>query len=57
MIRTRIYLFKTKLTKWVRACLFDEPLQASGESGLAVQKILDAVYRSAAQGGKEVAID
>ncbi len=51
------YLFKTKLTKWVRACLFDETLQASGESGLAVQKILDAVYRSAAQGGKEVAID
>jgi predicted dehydrogenase len=39
----------------VDACLRDTPLRAPGEAGLAVQKILDGVYRSAAA-GKEVAI-
>jgi hypothetical protein len=29
---------------------------APGEDGMAVQKIIDGIYRSAAAGGKEVAI-
>lgn len=50
------YLFKLKLRNWVDGCLHDKPLMAPGEAGLAVQKIIDGVYRSAAA-GKEVKID
>jgi predicted dehydrogenase len=39
----------------VDGCLKGSPLKAPGEAGLAVQKILDGVYR-AAKAGKEVAI-
>ncbi|MGA3065295.1 MAG: Gfo/Idh/MocA family oxidoreductase [Tepidisphaeraceae bacterium] len=49
------YLFDLKLRNWVDACLYNKPLRAPGEAGLAVQKILDGVYRSAAA-GKEVPI-
>jgi predicted dehydrogenase len=49
-------LFGLKLRNWVDACLYNKPLEAPGEAGLAVQKILDGVYRSAAA-GKEVKID
>lgn len=49
-------LFNYKLRNWVDACLYNKPLEAPGEAGLAVQKILDGVYRSAAA-GKEVKID
>jgi predicted dehydrogenase len=49
------YLFALKLRNWVDACMKDTPLKAPGEAGLAVQKILDGVYRSA-EAGKEVAI-
>ncbi len=49
-------LFKYKLRNWVDACLYNKPLLAPGEAGLAVQKMLDGVYRSAAA-GKEVRID
>lgn len=49
------YLFTTKLRNWVSGCMNNTPLTASGEAGLAVQKILDGVYRSAAA-GKEVVI-
>ena len=42
---------------FVNACLHDEPIRAPGEAGLAVQKMLDGVYRSAAAGGREVAIE
>ena len=48
-------LFKTKLQNWVDAINKGTPLNASGETGLAVQKMLDGIYRSAAA-GKEVAI-
>ena len=47
------YLFSLKLRNFVDGCLKDEPLKAPGEAGLAVQKILDGVYR-AAEAGKEV---
>ncbi|HEX8324480.1 MAG TPA: Gfo/Idh/MocA family oxidoreductase [Tepidisphaeraceae bacterium] len=49
-------MFKVKLRNWVDACLNGTPLTAPGEAGLAVQKILDGVYRSAEAGGKEVII-
>jgi predicted dehydrogenase len=49
------YLFTTKLKNWVDGCLKGAPLNASGEDGLAVQKMLDGIYRSAAA-GKEVNI-
>jgi predicted dehydrogenase len=49
------YLFGLKLRNFVDGCLQDKPLKAPGEAGLAVQKILDGVYR-AAEAGKEVAI-
>ncbi|HUO08817.1 MAG TPA: Gfo/Idh/MocA family oxidoreductase [Phycisphaerae bacterium] len=49
-------LFDYKLRNWVDAILYNKPLEAPGEAGLAVQKILDGVYRSA-EAGKEVKID
>ena len=50
-------MFFSKLRNWVDGCTKGTPLTAPGEAGIAVQKILDAVYRSAAIGGKEVKID
>ncbi len=49
------YLFELKLRNWVDACTKGTPSEAPGEAGLAVQKMLDGVYRSAAA-GKEVVI-
>jgi predicted dehydrogenase len=48
-------MFTRKLQNWVDGCLKGTPLRASGETGLAVQKMLDGIYRSAAA-GKEVTI-
>ena len=48
-------LFKIKLQNWVDGCLNNTQLTAPGEAGLAVQKILDGVYRSA-DAGKEIKI-
>ena len=49
-------MFKIKLRNWVDACTKNGTNSAPGEAGLDVQKILDGVYRSAANGGKEVEI-
>ena len=49
-------LFVLKLQNWVNGILKGTKLEAPGEAGLDVQKILDGVYRSAAA-GKEVTID
>ncbi len=49
-------LFKLKLRNFIDGCVKDTPLTAPGEAGLAVQKILDGVYRSSESGGKEVPI-
>lgn len=49
-------LFTYKLRNFVDGCLKGTPLRAPGEAGLAVQKVLDGVYRSSAA-GKEVKID
>ena len=51
------FLFKQKLRNWVDGCTQGTELRAPGEAGLAVQKMLDGVYRSAAAGGREVTID
>ena len=48
-------LFSYKLRNFVDACMKGTPLRAPGEAGLAVQRILDGVYR-AAEAGKEVKI-
>ena len=48
-------LFGRKLRNFVDGCLYNKPLEAPGEAGLAVQKIIDGVYRSAAA-KKEVVI-
>ncbi|HZZ42528.1 MAG TPA: Gfo/Idh/MocA family oxidoreductase [Tepidisphaeraceae bacterium] len=50
-------LFTYKLRNFVDGCIKNTPLRAPGEAGLMVQKMLDAVYRSAETGGKEVKID
>jgi predicted dehydrogenase len=49
-------LFATKIRNWIDAATTGSELVAPGEAGLDVQKMLDAVYRSAAAGGKEVTI-
>ena len=49
-------LFDLKLRNWVDGILHHKPLTAPGEAGLAVQKILDGVYRSA-EAGREVTIE
>ena len=49
-------MHEAKLRNFVDGCLYNKPLLAPGEAGLAVQKIIDGVYRSAAA-GKEVKID
>lgn len=48
-------LFEHKLKNFVGACTNNTPLEAPGEAGLAVQKMIDGIYRSAAA-GKEVTI-
>ncbi len=48
-------LFPIKLRNWVDGCVKNAPLESPGEAGLAVQKMLDGVYRSA-EAGKEVTI-
>lgn len=48
-------LFVSKLRNFAEGVLYDKPLEAPGEAGLAVQKILDGVYRSA-EAGCEVTI-
>lgn len=48
-------IFSRKLRNWVEGCLKGVELESSGYDGLAVQKMLDGLYRSAAA-GKEVTI-
>ncbi|MCC7147260.1 MAG: Gfo/Idh/MocA family oxidoreductase [Phycisphaeraceae bacterium] len=48
--------FRSKMRNWVDHCLYDKPTMAPAEHGLMVQKMLDGVYRSAENGGREVKI-
>ncbi len=50
------FMFTAKLRNWVYGIMKNTPLRAPGEAGLAVQKILNGVYDSAAKGGKEIPI-
>ena len=48
--------FINKLRNFSSAIIMGTPLCADGEEGMAVQKIMDGIYRSAARGGAEVSI-
>ena len=47
-------IFTRKMNNFVDHCLHDAPTLAPAEDGLAVQRMLDALYRSAESGGGEV---
>jgi predicted dehydrogenase len=49
-------MFTSKLRNFIDSATIGTPQIAPGEAGLAVQKMLDGVYRSAEAGGKEVTI-
>ena len=49
-------MFTRKMNNFVDHCLYDKPTLAPGTDGLAVQRMLDALYRSAEDGGREVEI-
>jgi predicted dehydrogenase len=49
-------IWPAKMRNFVEHCLYDKPTLSPAEDGLMVQKMLDAIYESAAKGGKEVAI-
>ena len=49
-------MFDAKMHAFVDHVLYDKPTIAPAADGLAVQQMLDALYRSAEQGGREVAI-
>ena len=49
-------MFARKMNNFVDHCLHDAPTLAPAEDGLAVQRMLDALYRSAENGGGEVEI-
>ena len=49
--------FVSKLSDFTNAILHGTPLCCPGEEGLTVQKIIDGIYRSAAQNGAEVMIN
>lgn len=49
-------LFRRKINNFVDHCLHDAPTLAPATDGLAVQRMLDALYRSAEDGGVETPI-
>lgn len=48
--------FVSKIRNFISGIMYGTPLCSPGEEGLAVQKILDGLYRSALKGGAEVKI-
>ena len=48
--------FVSKLQNWINACTKGPPMTAPGTEGMAGQKMLDGIYRSA-EVGHEVTID
>jgi len=52
----RVEIFPYKMRHFVDVCLYGRKCEAPAEHGLMVQKMLDGIYASAAQGGKEVKI-
>ncbi|HOK04993.1 MAG TPA: Gfo/Idh/MocA family oxidoreductase [Victivallales bacterium] len=49
-------IWQAKMRNFVEHCLYDKKTLSPAEDGLAVQKILDAIYESSSKGGKEVQI-
>lgn len=49
-------LFDKKLRDFVDHVLYDQPTMCPAEHGLMVQQMLDGIYQSAEQGGREVEI-
>ena len=49
-------IWPLKMRNFVEHCLHGKPSLSPAEDGLMVQKMLDAIYESAAKGGKEVPI-
>ena len=43
----RADMFRKKLDNWIQACLEETPLLLPGEIGLYIQRMLDAIARSA----------
>ncbi len=50
-------LFELKLRNFVDHILHDAPTAAPAEHGLMVQQMLDAIYQSSEQGGRQVTIE
>jgi predicted dehydrogenase len=50
-------MFRRKMDNFVDHVLYDAPTLAPGRDGLAIQRMLDAMYQSAAAGGAEIAIE
>ena len=50
-------IFARKMDNFVDHCLYDHPTLAPAADGLAVQRMLDALYSSAENGGREVGIE
>ncbi len=51
----KVDAFKVKMRNFVETCLYNKPTEAPGEAGLMIQKMIDAIYKSA-ETGKEVKI-
>lgn len=49
-------VFNYKMTGFIEHVLYNKPTIAPAEAGLMVQKMLEGIYQSADNGGKEVAI-
>ena len=50
-------MFEMKLRNFVDHVLYDQPTLCPPEHGLMVQQMLDAIYQSADQGGREVTVE
>jgi predicted dehydrogenase len=52
----KVEIFNHKMRHFVEVCLDGKPCESPGEHGLIVQQMLDGIYASAENGGKEVMI-
>jgi predicted dehydrogenase len=51
----KVDAFEVKMRSFVDTALYNKPTESPGEAGLAIQKMIDGIYESAAR-GREVAI-
>jgi predicted dehydrogenase len=52
----KVDIFKAKMRDFVDVCLYGRESKSPGEHGVTVQRMLDGVYRSAEEGGREVTV-